>query len=285
MKLMGIVNITPDSFYDGGFWTKRDDAIRHGLKLFQQGAHIVDVGGESTRPGAKPVTYEEEVSRVLPVVRELAKNGRVSIDTRHSAVALAAIEAGASMINDVSCQLYGIAGEAGVDYVAMHMQGQPGNMQEDPNYDDVVLEVCDTLQIVARRAQAAGVRRCWVDPGIGFGKTLAHNVAILRGLPRLMALGYPVLLGISRKSMLGELTGRHTPGDRLSGSLAAAYYASDIGVDMLRVHDVAETSDLLRVRAALKTDSEIAAPLWRAGAEPDGAAGTCIGDPAEGAAW
>ena len=260
MKLMGIVNVTPDSFYDGGFWAARDDAIRHGLKLFEQGAHVVDVGGESTRPGAQAVPSEEELGRVLPVVRELAQHGRVSIDTRHSVVARAAIEAGASMINDISCQLYGVAGEAKVDYVAMHMQGQPRDMQQDPRYDDVVHEVCDSLLRVARLAQEAGVRRCWLDPGIGFGKTLAHNVAILRGLPRLMALGYPVLLGVSRKSMLGELTGRQAAKDRLSGSLAAAYYASDLGVDILRVHDVAETHDLLRIRAALKNDGESTEP-------------------------
>lgn len=252
--IMGVVNVTPDSFSDGGCYLDTADAIRHGLALYGEGADIVDVGGESTRPGALPVETDEELRRVVPVVEALSQRGRVSIDTRHAAVAEAAIAAGATLVNDVSASLAPVVAAAGplVGWVAMHMLGDPRTMQSDPRYADVVGEV---LEFVLRRASAArdaGVEEVWIDPGIGFGKTTAHNLALLRHLDRFVDSGVPVVIGTSRKRFLGSLmadadAGRRFPGeptatdDRLEGSLATAVWAIMQGVRMVRVHDVRAT--------------------------------------------
>jgi dihydropteroate synthase len=252
MLVMGILNVTPDSFSDGGRWFSTRAAIARGEQLFGEGADVVDVGGESTRPGAEPVPPEEELRRVLPVIAELAKLGRVSVDTRHAGVARRAIEAGAFMINDVSASLFEIAGAAEAEYLAIHMQGEPRTMQNAPEYGDVVAEVYSFLRSVAESAIAAGVRKCWVDPGIGFGKTFEHNIALIRNLPELRASGFPVAIGVSRKGMIGHITHRRDPMDRIPGSLAAVYALADLGADMVRVHDVAATRDVLAVRSALR---------------------------------
>ena len=216
MLVMGILNVTPDSFSDGGRWFSTRAAIAHGEQLFDEGADIIDVGGESTSPGSEPVPPEEELRRVLPVITELARLGRVSVDTRHAEVAERAVEAGALMINDVSASLFEIAGAAEVEYVAMHMQGEPRTMQNAPRYDDVVAEVYSFLRIVAESAIAAGVKKCWVDPGIGFGKTFEHNIALITNLPKLRATGFPVAIGVSRKGMIGHITHRQDPVDRIA---------------------------------------------------------------------
>ncbi len=251
MQVMGVVNVTPDSFSDGGRFLDRDAALAHARALVAQGAHWIDVGGESTRPRAEPVPEAEELRRVLPVVEALAAEGvAVSIDTRKAAVAEAAVAAGARMVNDVSASpaLAAVAAATGVAFVAMHMRGDPATMQQDPRYDDVVAEVRDYLVARADAARAAGVAEVWVDPGIGFGKTLDHNLDLLANLDVLVATGYPVLVGTSRKAMLGQLAARATPGggvapesDRLEGSLATAVWARLAGAAMVRVHDVGAT--------------------------------------------
>src|SRR5918997_2718787 len=189
---MGVLNVTPDSFSDGGRFLDPDRAIAHGLTLVAEGAHVVDVGGESTRPGAAPVDDAEQRRRVVPVIEALAPSVRVSVDTRSGAVAEAALAAGATLVNDVSASLWPVAAEAGAGWVAMHMQGTPGTMQRAPHYDDVVGEVIAFLRKRAGQAREAGVEEVWVDPGIGFGKTLDHNLALLRDLDQLVALGFPV---------------------------------------------------------------------------------------------
>jgi dihydropteroate synthase len=248
---MGILNVTPDSFSDGGRWLDPDRAVARGLELVDEGADIVDVGGESTRPGAAEVPVDEELRRVLPVVRELSAHVRVSIDTTKEAVAEAAVAAGATLVNDVSASLWPVAARLGVAWAAMHRRGTPATMQDDPRYDDVVAEVRDLLAERAGRATEAGVREVWIDPGIGFGKTVEHNVALLAGLDAFVATGYPVLVGTSRKGFLGVLgagaDGVAVPAKgRLPGSLATATYALHRGAGMVRVHDVAAT-----VQAAL----------------------------------
>ncbi|MFJ9692462.1 dihydropteroate synthase [Kitasatospora sp. NPDC101183] len=274
---MGVLNVTPDSFHDGGVHgfdgirsetdrsetdragTDRSDtaradtdrAVRAGLAMFAAGADIVDVGGESTRPGAAEVPAAVERARVLDVVRELAPYGRVSVDTRKAEVARAAVAAGASIVNDVSGSLGPLAGELGVGYVAMHMRGTPRTMQQAPRYVDVVAEVAQFLHAIAEEALRAGAPTVWIDPGFGFGKTLAHNVALFRAIPRLAASGFPVLVGVSRKTMVGQLTGRESTERRLPGSLAAVCAAAQLGADVVRVHDVPETVDAVRVARAL----------------------------------
>ncbi|MGA4844308.1 dihydropteroate synthase [Streptomyces sp. G45] len=251
MQIMGVLNVTPDSFHDGGRLDGTAQAVEAGLALFAAGADIVDVGGESTRPGAAPVPADTERGRVVDVVTELARHGRVSVDTRKAEVARAAVATGATIVNDVSGTLGPVAGELGAGYVAMHMRGTPGTMQRAPHYRDVVGEVTAFLLRTAEQARRAGAPTVWLDPGFGFGKTLAHNVALFRAIPRLAAYGFPVLIGVSRKSMLGALTGRHTPAQRLAGSLAAVCAAAQLGARVVRVHDVAETVDALRVARAL----------------------------------
>jgi len=243
---MGVVNVTPDSFFDGGRYLDPDAAIAHGLELVAEGADLVDVGGESTRPGADPVSEHEELRRVLPVVEALAPHVRVSIDTTKRAVAEAAIERGATLVNDESSSLGSCAAGAGVGLVVMHMQGTPRDMQIDPRYDDVVGEVSASLVRRAAAARDAGVEELYVDPGIGFGKTVAHNLALLGALPGLVALGEPVLVGTSRKSFIGRILAAQgepplPPSERLEGSLATAVFAAASGVAMLRVHDVRAT--------------------------------------------
>ena len=245
---MGVVNVTPDSFSDGGRFADHRAAVAHGLALAEEGADWVDVGGESTRPGAQPVPEAEELRRVVPVVETLAAAGlAVSIDTRKAAVARAAVGAGATLLNDVGARLGAVAAELGVAWAAMHAQGEPATMQDAPSYRDVVAEVRDDLVARADAARAAGVPQVWIDPGIGFGKTAAHNLELLARLEELVATGYPVLVGTSRKGFLGELLGRSDGGgkvptdDRLEGSLATATWAMACGARMVRVHDVRAT--------------------------------------------
>jgi dihydropteroate synthase len=244
---MGVLNVTPDSFSDGGRFLDPERAVAHGLALVAEGADVVDVGGESTRPGAAPVGEAEERRRVIPVVEALAPSVRVSIDTRSVAVAEAAVAAGATLVNDVSASLSAVAARAGVGWVAMHMQGSPATMQADPRYDDVVAEVAAFLRERVVRAREAGVEEVWVDPGIGFGKTLEHNLALLRHLDRLVADGAPVVVGTSRKGSLGQLTGGAPVDDRLEASVATAVWAVEQGAAMVRVHDVAPTVAALRL--------------------------------------
>jgi dihydropteroate synthase len=247
---MGVLNVTPDSFSDGGRFLDPERAVAHGLALVDEGADVVDVGGESTRPGADPVGDAEERRRVVPVIEALAPSVRVSVDTRSAAVAAAAVAAGATLVNDVSASLWPVAAEAGVGWVAMHMQGRPATMQRAPRYDDVVAEVGAFLRDRVARARGAGVDEVWVDPGIGFGKTLEHNLALLRSLDRLVADGAPVVVGTSRKRSLGQLTGDAPVGDRLEASVATAVWAVEQGAAMVRVHDVAPTVRALRLLEA-----------------------------------
>ncbi len=250
--VMGVVNVTPDSFSDGGRWPDRDAAVRHGLTLFAEGADLVDVGGESTRPGADPVPEAEELARTIPVIEALAGHGRVSIDTRHAAVALAAVAAGATFVNDVSAspELWQVAADAGAGYCAMHMQGEPRTMQADPHYDDVVAEVTAFLVERATAARTAGVAEVWIDPGIGFGKTKDHNLSLLKHLGGLVGTGFPVVVGTSRKRFLQVVTGASGPGDVVEASLATAVAAIVAGASMVRVHDVAPTVQAARIVAA-----------------------------------
>jgi len=258
--VMGIVNVTPDSFSDGGRHTAPRSAAEHARRLIDEGADIVDVGGESTRPGARPVGPEEELARVLPVVRALCEqtDALVSIDTTKAAVARACLEAGAHIINDVSAlqwdpEMAPLAARTGAGVVLMHMQGKPRTMQQAPHYEDVVREVCAFLEERIRAAAAQGVaeQALAVDPGIGFGKTVSHNIQLLAGTQRLAALGRPVLIGLSRKSFLGKLTGREV-GDRLCASIAALSFCVARGAHVMRVHDVKESCDAVEVAARLR---------------------------------
>jgi len=247
--------VTPDSFSDGGRWLDPDAAVARGLAMVDEGADVVDVGGESTRPGADPVADDEELRRVLPVVAALAPHVRVSIDTRRAAVAEQAVAAGATLVNDVSASLWPVAAAAGpgVGWVAMHMRGEPRTMQQAPVYDDVVAEVRAFLVERAAAARDAGVDEVWVDPGIGFGKTAAHNLALLRATRSLAATGWPVLVGASRKTFLGLVTAEGgvaaAADDRLEASLAVAVWAVDQGAAMVRVHDVRPTVQAMRLLA------------------------------------
>jgi len=252
---MGVVNVTPDSFSDGGQFFARDAAIAHARQLAADGAHIVDIGGESTRPGSAPVTQDEELARILPVLEALP-DLCVSVDTRRPAVMKAALDAGASMINDVQALQAPGALEAVRDsqcaVCLMHMKGQPATMQRDPHYDDVVREVKAFLQQRVAAAEAGGIarERIVVDPGFGFGKTARHNLTLLGRLQEFGDLGVPLVAGLSRKSTLGKLTGRPV-GERLAGSLAMALVAVQRGATILRVHDVKETRDVIAVWQAL----------------------------------
>ncbi|MGH9115435.1 MAG: dihydropteroate synthase [Acidimicrobiales bacterium] len=252
VRVMGVLNVTPDSFSDGGRWLDPDAAVAHGLQLVADGADVVDVGGESTRPGARPVPVEEEMRRVLPVVEALAGDVRVSIDTRKEAVARAAVAAGATIINDVSAELWPLAAEAGVGWAATHMPADPSVMQQHAHYRDVVAEVREYLDARAAVARAGGVGEIWIDPGIGFAKTARHNLLLLRHLDELVATGWRVLIGTSRKSFLGGLAPRPDgtvsgPGDRLEATVATTTWAIVQGVDMVRVHDVAPVAQAARL--------------------------------------
>ena len=258
--VMVVVNVTPDSFSDGGRLASLEAALAHALALDADGADILDIGGESTRPGAEPVSVAEEIERTLPLVTALRPRTarRLSIDTCKPEVAEAAVRAGADIWNDVTALgapgAADLAAELGCGVVLMHMQGEPRTMQAAPHYDDVLVEVCAFLEARAEAAVAAGVarERIWLDPGIGFGKTLEHNLALLSGLPALVGLGFPVLLGASRKRFIAAIgPGGEDPGDRLGGSLAAALAGGRAGVAAVRVHDVAQTVQALEVQAAI----------------------------------
>jgi dihydropteroate synthase len=257
MRLMGVVNVTPDSFSDGGRYLDADAAIAHGVELVRDGAAILDVGGESTRPGAEPVGVEEELRRIEPVVAGLAGVATVSIDTSKAAVAAAAIDAGAEIVNDVTAlrgdvEMAGLCAERGVGVVLMHMPGDPRTMQDEPSYGDVVGEVKSFLVERVEAAVAVGVaeERIWLDPGIGFGKTLEHNLELLRRLGELRELGRPLVIGTSRKSFIGRIDGSEVE-DRLGGTIASSVFAAGEGADVLRVHDVAETVQAIRVAEAV----------------------------------
>jgi dihydropteroate synthase len=252
--VMGVLNVTPDSFSDGGRFLDTEAAVAHGLAMVAEGADVVDVGGESSRPGAEPVSEGEELNRVIPVVEALALQTRVSIDTVKPGVARAAVAAGASLINDISARLGPVAADLGVGWVAMHMQGEPRTMQANPHYDSVCAEVYAFVLSQATKAAKAGVGEIWVDPGLGFGKSVAHNLALLHHIDTLVAQaheqGFQVMIGASRKRFLGVLSGTGEPviervpvdeSDRLEGSLATAVAALAAGVDMVRVHDVGPT--------------------------------------------
>jgi dihydropteroate synthase len=255
---MGVVNVTPDSFSDGGRFFEAGVAVEHGLALAEEGAAILDVGGESTRPGAAPVSEEEELRRVLPVVDQLAAAGhRISIDTTKVAVARAALDAGATIVNDVSAfrfepGLAGLVAEREAHCCVMHMLGEPRTMQEDPRYEDVVSEVKAFLEERLAFAVAEGVpeESVWLDPGIGFGKTVEHNLELLRRLGEIVAIGRPVVIGTSRKSFLGRLAGGKPEGERLPGTIATNVLALERGASVFRVHDVAPVLDALTVAAA-----------------------------------
>jgi dihydropteroate synthase len=253
--VMGIINVTPDSFSDGGRHASHHAAVEAGYAMLEAGADMLDVGGESTRPGAPPVAPEEEMRRVLPVVRDLAKAAPVSVDTRHAATMQAALDQGAEIVNDISALRHdarsaGVVAQAEAGVVLMHMLGDdPRTMQQDPRYDDVTLEVAEFLAGRIAAAEAAGIprHRICLDPGIGFGKTMAHNLELLDRLPLLLGLGCRLLVGLSRKSFVGRLSGVAEAGARMAGSLAGALAAAQKGAAILRVHDVAETVQALRV--------------------------------------
>src|SRR5436305_8246628 len=256
--VMGVVNVTPDSFSDGGLYVDAGAAGRHGEELAAEGGEILDIGGESTRPGAEPVPAGLELERVVPVVERLAVNGvsRISIDTTKLAVAEAALQAGARIVNDVSAfrfepELAGVVASAGASCCLMHMLGEPRTMQEDPRYDDVVSDVKGFLEERLAFAVGEGVpeERVWLDPGIGFGKTVEHNLELLRRLDEIVAIGCPVVIGTSRKSFLGKNTGRE-PRDRVPGTIATNVLAYERGASIFRVHDVAPVADALQVAAA-----------------------------------
>ena len=252
---MGILNVTPDSFSDGGHHFSVEAALTQAAKLVRGGATVLDVGGESTRPGAEPVAAETELGRILPVLRGLRGDVLVSVDTYKPEVAAAALQAGAHLVNDVSGlrdpEMVRVCAEAGAPVVVMHMQGTPETMQRAPHYDDVGREVFAELQSAAERALSAGVPSVMLDPGIGFGKTRAHNLALLRGLTELVALGYPVLLGASRKGLIRELAGESRAEERDPGSVALHLWGAQQGVAMMRVHNVAAHAQALKVWAAL----------------------------------
>jgi dihydropteroate synthase len=255
--IMGVVNVTPDSFSDGGLFLDADAAVEHGLRLTAEGADILDIGGESTRPGADPVGEDEELRRVVPVIERLVRSGqaRLSIDTTKAAVARAALAAGASLVNDVSALRFdpamaGLVAETGAGCCLMHMLGEPRTMQEDPRYGDVVSDVKSFLEERLAFAVAEGVdeERVWLDPGIGFGKTVEHNLELLRRLDEIVAIGRPVVIGTSRKSFLGKLTADRA--ERLPGTIATNVLALERGASVFRVHDVAPVADALEVAAA-----------------------------------
>jgi len=257
--VMGVLNVTPDSFSDGGEFVDRDKAVEHGVRMASEGAAIIDVGGESTRPGSEPVTASEQIRRVVPVIKALLEkvDVAISIDSYDVEVAKAALEAGASMINDITAlgdaRMGELAAERDVPVVLMHMQGSPKTMQVEPKYDDVVGEVSEFLLGRAKRAEDFGIarERIFIDPGIGFGKTLEHNILLLKNLDRFVSSSYRVLVGPSRKSFLGKITGRENPAERIFGTAATVALSVAAGVSVVRVHDVAEMVDVVKIANAL----------------------------------
>ncbi len=255
-RIMGVLNVTPDSFFDGGQHIQVSQAVERGLKMVEEGADIIDIGGESTRPGAELVSIEDELERVIPVIEALRSKSDViiSIDTRKSEVMTAAVQAGTNIINDVSALTFdpnslGVAASLNVPVILMHAQGTPEVMQENPSYNNVVLDVYDYLSISLQRAVEAGVRteNIILDPGIGFGKSVSHNCELLKALSLFHGLGVPLLLGCSRKSFIGALSRNEKASERLPGSLAAVMLGASQGVQIFRVHDVAETVQALKV--------------------------------------
>lgn len=275
-RVMGIVNVTPDSFSDGGVHDTLEAAVAHGLQLVAEGADLLDIGGESTRPGSEPVSLEEELRRVIPVIERLARETHVpiSVDTFKPEVMRAAVAAGAGMLNDIHALrqpgALAAAADLGVPVVLMHMQGEPGSMQDTPHYDDVVAEVHRFLAERLFAAEMAGIakKNLVIDLGFGFGKTTEHNMILLARSARFLDLGVPLLAGLSRKRSIGELTGREQPRDRVAGSVAAHLIAAQRGATLLRVHDVAATVDALKVWAAVdavpapRVDAAPAMPRW-----------------------
>ncbi len=256
---MGVLNVTPDSFSDGGLYTDVDSALAHALAMIQQGATLIDVGAESTRPGSHAVGAEAQIQRAVPVIERLVQETSmpVSIDTCDAKVARAALMAGASVVNDITAlgsdAMVELVTELRVPVILMHMQGTPGTMQQAPGYQDVVAEVKTFLLQRAQRAEQAGVARSdvWIDPGIGFGKTLQHNLALLRDIDQLVETGYPVLVGPSRKRFIADLTGQIEPGNRIHGTLATVAHCVAKGVSCVRVHDVAPAMDTIKIIQAI----------------------------------
>ena len=257
--VMGVLNVTPDSFSDGGQFFDMDKAVEHGLKMAAEGASIIDIGAESTRPGAEPVTADEQIIRVVPVIEALCKKIKVpiSIDTNISEVAQAALQAGAAIINDITAlndeQMGEVAADEQVPVILMHMQGTPANMQIEPKYQDVVGEVLQFLLERAQQAEKFGIpkERIFIDPGIGFGKTLEHNLELLRNIDKFVATDYRVLVGTSRKSFIGKITGKEKPSDRIFGTAASVAFCVAKGVSIVRVHDIAEMNDVVKVSHAI----------------------------------
>jgi len=256
---MGVLNVTPDSFSDGGQFFDSGRAVERGLRMAADGAAIIDVGGESTRPGSSPVSDDEQIERVVPVIKALRKKIEVpiSIDTYKLEVAKAALEAGAGMINDITAlsdeRMAKLAAKHNVPVVLMHIQGTPATMQTEPRYEDVVSEVLQFLLERAGRAEDAGIdkKKIFIDPGIGFGKTLEHNLLLLRNIDKFVATDYRVLVGTSRKSFIGKLTGKEKPGERIFGTAATVALCAAAGVSIVRVHDVAEMVDVVKVAGAV----------------------------------
>ncbi len=259
MVVMGVLNTTPDSFSDGGRFLDTDTATKHGLRLADEGAEIIDIGGESTRPGSEPVSVKEELRRVVPVIERLTKRcgAVISIDTQKPTVARAALDAGASIVNDIaanrqSTEMWRVVAEARAGYICMHMQGTPQTMQAEPHYDDVLLEVGDFFRerLAVMADHGVSSEQVALDPGIGFGKTLNHNIKLLSRLNRFSITERPLMVGVSRKSFIGKLLGTPT-NDRLPASLACAAWAAAEGAHIVRVHDVAETVQAVRMAEAL----------------------------------
>ncbi|MGA2092308.1 MAG: dihydropteroate synthase [Sedimentisphaerales bacterium] len=257
--LIGVLNVTPDSFSDGGKFYDRDKAIEQGLKMAEDGAAIIDVGPESTRPGAEPVSAEEQIKRAIPVIESIAKETKtcISIDTTNYEVAKAALDAGATMLNDITAladeQMAQLAAQKQVPVVLMHIQGTPRTMQVKPKYKNVVAEVLKFLLERAKRAEGFGIpkERIFIDPGIGFGKTLEHNLKLLANIDKFVKTGYRVLVGPSRKKFIGTLTGKADPADRIFGTAAAVTLCASAGVSILRVHDIAEMIDVIKITNAI----------------------------------
>ncbi len=257
--VMGILNVTPDSFSDGGEFLDADSAVKHGFGMIEAGAQIIDVGAESSRPGSEAVSADEQIKRAVPVIERLAKEtaAAISIDTRNYEVAGTALEAGANVINDITAlsdtRMAELAAKYEVPVVLMHMQGTPATMQLEPEYDDVVGEVLSYLLSQAKRAEEFGVKRerIFIDPGIGFGKTFEHNLELLRGIEKFVASGYRVLVGTSRKRFIGEITGREDVGERVFGTAASVAWCVNKGVSVVRVHDVAEMVDVVKVSKSI----------------------------------
>jgi dihydropteroate synthase len=258
--IMGILNVTPDSFSDGGQFLDTEKAVNHGLQMASEGAAIIDIGAESTRPGSKPVSSDEQIRRAIPVIKELAKQITIplSIDTYNLEVAKAAIDAGASIINDITAladnAMAEFADKSGVPVILMHMQGTPTTMQKEPTYHDVVKEVKEFLIERAQKAQAFGIKKekIFIDPGIGFGKTIDHNLLLLKHIGEFVATGYRVLIGTSRKRFIGQITGKENPTNRIFGTAATTALAAAAGVSIVRVHEIAPMAEVIKIINSIK---------------------------------